>query len=283
MTDLLFGGDPEFFICKKGNVIPPIFFKKQGIASPIKEHPKHPVYFERKDVKIIQDGVAFETNMTPSKTPKEFFRKISTAIDILEDFADKTGNKLIIKSTVGFNPTEFYEIQDEEIRQCVIFGCDPDRDAFDQKFKAYEFDVSKFPYRFGGGHFHISGPESFRKWPIPAIKLLAFTCGNFYIANSKMVELDKIRAKYYGKAGKFREQVYSDRSFGLEYRSLPNYWVKDLDMIEGMFHWARKAIEYLENPQVGSELIKNLSDITCKSMKNVTPKISREILKSLPA
>jgi hypothetical protein len=282
--NLLIGTDPEFFLCKDNNVIPPIWFKKQGIAKPIVEDSKHPVYFKKGDIKIIQDGVAFEVNATPSKTPKEFHNKILVAQEILNDFAAKTNTELVIKSTVGFDPNEFYNnTDDEEVHQCVIFGCDPDRDAFNQKFNAYEFDVANFKYRFGGGHLHISGCDSFKKWPIPAIKLLAFTCGNYYVANSKMPQLDKIRARYYGKAGKFREQRYSETCFGLEYRSLPNYWVSDLNMIEGMFHWIEKAITYLENPKVGLELIESFSEKTCNSMARITPTISKRILNSLPA
>jgi hypothetical protein len=284
---LIIGTDPEFFVCDKdGVILPPVWFKKKGILFPLIEDPehKHPVYFINGDIKIIQDGAAFEVNATPSRNPEQFYQKMKLAKDTLSEFADKTGNQVIIKSAVKFNPKLFNKShrKDEEVRQCFITGCDPDKDAFDASFEAYEFDIEKLEHRFGGGHLHLSGHPTFGQYPLPAIKLLAITCGNYYVANSKMIEEDRIRASYFGSAGKYRPQKYPDGTLGIEYRSLPNYWTVNPDMIESIFGWAEKTAAYLDDHRMGYELIQTFSEKTRLNMKEIDIDGAKNILAALP-
>ena len=129
--ELTFGSDPETFAAYTKNGInyvePPVHFRTK-LKVPYKPDPKHPVFFEKDGIVILEDGVAFEYTLPPVKYPNNLYTEIQQANYILSNFLMEHG---YIKLTI---PAISYEIEKfindgERYKLCLIFGCDPDKDA----------------------------------------------------------------------------------------------------------------------------------------------------------
>jgi hypothetical protein len=286
---LKFGADPELFACyfqdKKEYVYSPAALEKFDGLKRIGGSMKHPVFIEDTDYKIIMDGVAFELNFKkPFENLREFYNIMKCAVMNLEDVVKPFGYGISKKPAINFDYKTFWtpELEkDEAFIQGVIFGCDEDLDAYKVDWLAKVLDVSTHPFRYGGGHIHISGDEDIEKYPIPFIKLLSLTVGNYCISHSPYQKEEVERAKYYGKPGKYRIQYYSEGT-GIEYRTPSNAWISyDFSTFEGIFNQVENALALLKNPKRGKELLEAFSEKTVTAITTADKKMAEEILQNL--
>lgn len=264
---LIFGTDPEAFAVYKKDgqlyTLPPYWFRKVlGVSSSLDEKDvegKHPVFFDNDEFKLIEDGAAFEMTIRPSFSPKELWDRIQecarvTSETILSQFPDECLPILRFLPTIGFD-VQRWSGMPEDFFMSTMFGCDPSQDAWNTTKKAAITDASKHPYRYGGGHIHISGSQMIAEEPILAIRCLSITAGVAAIAYSDVPELERMRTFEYGIPGNFRIQRYGKKNpfgkpyaIGLEYRTVSDRWCADWNMAEKVFEWARIGIqEVLEN------------------------------------
>lgn len=289
---LKFGTDPEYFASdSSGNVVSPALLEKDNIIKPIMvdEEYKHPIYIDRNEYSWMMDGVAFElTCKKPFQTARELHHLVNLSLEDLEEFITKLSWKdqlhLCKKPVINIKPEWYlpYLESDFRVYQGFIFGCDRDYDAIEINYKCETQDVSKHLFRYGGGHFHLSGLEEFSKFPKPTIQLLAITVGNFCIANSIFPDLDRKRGQTYGKPGRFRTQNYSNGDTGIEYRSPSNSWLSlNLEKKELMFEYAKLATHLLLNPTEGMNIIEEFLNPTVDAIVNVNVDAAKNILKEL--
>jgi hypothetical protein len=286
--NLIFGSDPEFFAVYNKNgeeyCVPPVYFHKYLGVNHIIEDKKHPVFIQTKDGVIIhQDGAAFEFGIPVFKSAKECQFYINQGLEELNNLVSKFGFEVYTKPVVKFDPERFYRDQDRDFKECVIFGCDRDWDAFDyQNYNSDVFSVETHPYRYGGGHLHISGDDSLKDLFLPAIQLLALYCGNYFIANTPYPEQEKIRAFHYGKPGKFRPQRYKDGTVGVEYRTPSNSWLSlNENLMEGMLEHAKMALETLHNVEKAKRLMNQFAEITINTIVTSDQEKAKSILAEL--
>lgn len=284
--NLTFGSDPEVFVCEnyrdQDYAVPvPYFFSNHNVKPiSIDVQRKHPVILKGKDYKVIMDGVAFELNVKPTNTAKDMFNIFTQALDSINDLAEKYKYKLVVKPTVRYDFNKFFKENDFMLYQCGIFGCDKDMDAILLDYDSPEIDAVKHTYRYGGGHLHISdNNELINRYPVPFVKLLAVTCGNYAVATSKYPDLEKLRAWKYGQPGRYRIQNYPNDIIGVEYRTPSNNWISDLNIIEGMIEYANKAYSYLQNTRV--DIIEDYLNDTIKAIGNTDIALAKSILNSL--
>lgn len=287
---LNFGCDPEVFssvnINGKQLVISPALMEKFcGLKFLYQDDEiKHPVYINTQEYSWMQDGAAWEITLKrPHKNPSELYYILQNSYTHLEEFL--SGFKyegmeisLYKKPVININPDWYLNYMDEiKIWQGFIFGCDPDRDAFRPDYICETLDVATHPFRYGGGHIHVSGEDSLAEYFIPATKIMAITVGNFCIANSPFPELEKQRALTYGRPGRYREQKYPDGSRGIEYRTPSNSWTTlPVEKVEELFDWVRKAVEFVKNRR--GDLIMNFGDQTVQAIINADKELASRIL-----
>ena len=218
-----YGSDPEVFaIDSDGGVVPPVIFREE-LGLEFEENGRHPIFIRGDGFYVHEDGVAFEVGVTPSDTLDENLAKVQSAYQSLEELLSKYGYRLGILPAVPFD-TGKWGVKPRWIRDCMIFGCDADHDAFDFNRKGSTVDAMKHPWRYGGGHLHVSGLDIFHADPVASIKVLASTVGLATVAFSDVTILEKQRTFLYGKPGKYRPQRYPDGSHGIEYRTPSNTW-----------------------------------------------------------
>lgn len=286
MSNLTFGADPEIFASYKFEdefySYPPIAFKRILNIPPVIDDLKHPVYIKRDKYDWIQDGVAFELTLKePYEEVNSMFSTIEESIEDITKFLHEYQFGFYAKPVIKFNPDLFYKGMDEEFKQCVIFGCDPDEDAILPDYDCQIFDVSKHIYRYGGGHFHLGSKDLDEReimWDNynPFVKLLAITVGNTCIGNSQFLEEEKLRVFHYGKPGRFRKQPH-----GMEYRTPSNSWIQNKSTLEQMIERAKIAFHWLNNPKDAIKVIDNFLELTIEAITTSNKDLSLHILEEL--
>lgn len=249
----MFGTDPEAFIFKEykidkqlgkiPNIIPPIALVEDFGAKYTNRNGKK-VLLYNEEFQWSEDGAAIELQMNPTNDKIEFWNRLAIAKDELRKFLQKYELSMTMNTPIGFFSTKkYWEDRNEEFQSCVIFGCDPDMFPYhyveiglDKLGNNKTLDVSKHPYRYGGGHIHIQAPNKdpeiyMKNWEQAAI-IFDFFAGLSHVLNStsQIITLqEKFRLKYYGKPGRIRLQKYSTnpKIYGIEYRVLPNTWTTD--------------------------------------------------------
>ncbi len=115
------------------------------------------------------------------------------------------------------------------------FGCDPDYSAWtltrNPKPKAADAAL-----RSCGGHVHVG----FDKKAIDEVKLIR-AMDLFLGVPSVLMDKGDLRKQLYGKAGAFRSKDY-----GVEYRTLSNFWVFDDRLTQWVWDNTEKAVQAVE-------------------------------------
>lgn len=223
IKNVTFGADPElFFRHPNGHYVSAI--DKVGGT---KEKPR-PI--EIAGAAVQEDNVAIEFNIAPVTNRKDFVRSIQDVLNYLDDFARKQ------KLTLALDAAAIFPDSELEDPRSWSFGCDPDFNAW-LKCENYvpEREEQYLNLRSAGGHLHIGYENPQDDVSIELVKLLDIFIG----CPSVLVDKDKLRRKMYGKAGAFRLKPY-----GVEYRTLSNYWLQSPAYMEFVINQANKAIDY---------------------------------------
>jgi len=225
--DVLIGADPEFFLKKGGKDV-----SAYGLVPGDKRDP-HKV----KDGAVQRDGLAVEFNIDPAESEDQFVHNIDSVMAQLRD---------MIPNDVEFNinphvefDTKYYEDQPDETKE---LGCDPDYNAYTmQSNKSPEAS----PLRAAGGHVHIGwteGQDVSDRHHVECCADLAKQLDFYLGVPSVLLDEDKTRRSLYGMAGAFRPKPY-----GMEYRTLSNFWLKDDKLKRFVYRGATMAVNKLVN------------------------------------
>ena len=240
-----FGVDPELFV-KKDNE----FVCAWGMIEGDKENPK------RVNKGAVQvDGFALEFNIDPVSTEEDFVLSINEVMEQL--YAMVPGYEVVAVPTAPFS-LEYIKSQPEEARE---LGCSPDYNAWEDG-KPFPKPDGERPFRTGAGHLHIgwtededvNNPEHIEKC-IALVKQLDFFLG----LPSVLLDKDDKRREMYGKAGCFRP-----KSYGVEYRTLSNFWIVSDEMIKYIYANTNLAINRLME---GEALTEDIQEVINKSDK----------------
>lgn len=291
----MFGADPEYFASyeKEGKkyVLSPALMEREFGIKAISGDTKHPVYIRQKEFSWMMDGVAWElTLLRPHDHLIDVWKATRDALDCLAGFFGELHSSSFSNISLYTKPAIFIEpslylplLNDERVYQGFIFGCDPDLDAVNPMYECATIDVSTHPYRYGGGHIHISGDDILSENPRPMIMLLACTIGNYVTLHSKEPELERLRVETYGRPGRFRIQNYPNGGRGVEYRTPSNQWTLfEPSEIEEMESLIQKADGYLHNPQIGKKVLDTFLTDSCEAICHVNQEQSKNILAALP-
>lgn len=224
---VLIGADPEFFLKQNGR-----FVSAVGLIGGSKDNP---LPIDNLGNAIQEDNVSVEFNIQPSETYEDFR---SVILKVLNHLKTKLSTyEFATESAAVFDSTELQTLQAQ------VFGCDPD-------YNAWSLRKNKKPYcenknlRSAGGHIHI-GCDLAKEKPIEIIK----ACDLFLGVPSVIMDPGTERRQLYGLAGSFRQKKY-----GVEYRSLSNWWIFSEETMQWVFENTHKAINFVqENKSIDPE------------------------------
>lgn len=180
---------------------------------------------------VQEDNVAIEFNIPPSATAKEFVDNLQKAISTLSDGIKTMYDYQIVDLSAASFPLE--ELKTPESQ---VFGCDPD-------FNAWTASINPRPksndpnLRSCGGHVHVGIDDPKRVSPLRIIKAMDLFLG----VPSVLMDNGELRKQLYGKAGAYRA-----KSYGVEYRTLSNFWIFKPRLIEWVWNNTERALAAVE-------------------------------------
>lgn len=223
-TNIRYGADPELFLTDRSGVLRSAI----GLIGGTKAEPRRIDDFGSA---VQEDNVAVEFNIPPSKTKEEFIHHIGHVLGYLHDYVSQKELSLCVVPAATF--------PDEELKdpRAMTFGCEPDYNVWSKSINHPPSPSEKFfNLRSAGGHLHISWDNPDIPSAEDVVRVMDVFCG----AASVVYDSDMLRRKLYGSAGAFRFKPY-----GVEYRTLSNFWIKSPNLTEWIFDQATKGMEYL--------------------------------------
>lgn len=201
---------------------------------------KKPLFFSN-GANIQRDNVACEFAIPPVQGCEAFVEVMRTTMKLVVDHLPKTIS--IVKGAAMDFPEE--ELQHAEAKE---FGCDPDFDAWmhGRPMVCDVFDRGSGTLRSFGGHIHVgyvkgSGNEFLRQMSgkIKMIQVMDALLGLASVIHDKSQGAIR-RRELYGKAGAYRPTPY-----GVEYRTLSNFWIFEDKYQKLMWHLTNTALRIM--------------------------------------
>lgn len=218
------GADPELFLQDRSNQ----YRSAIGIIGGSKDSPR---FIDNDGSAVQEDNVAVEFNIPPASTKAEFVGAIGKVMGYLYDYVTPQGFSLCIVPVAHFSESELQH------PKALSFGCDPDLNVWTKTVNEVPV-LEDHTLRSAGGHIHISWDNPKDSTGERLVKAMDIFVG----APSIQLDGDLLRRKLYGKAGAFRFKAY-----GIEYRTLSNFWIKSPDLVGWAYDQTEKAIDYLNS------------------------------------
>ena len=194
------GADPEVFLRKDG-----VMVSADGIIKGSKERP----YPMGDGYESLRDNLMVEFNTPPQTTLAGWVKSIEVALAKIQD---QIGNEYELVSA----PSATFKMKDIMSDAGQEAGCSEWLDAYTRE--SVTITPSEMQdVRFAGGHIHFGweNPNDTQRFAI--VKELDKI---LYPLSDK--DPCEVRKQYYGRKGQVRSKPY-----GIEYRSLSNFWVGD--------------------------------------------------------
>lgn len=227
ITKVTVGADPEFFLMdtKTGECV-----SAHDMVPGTKEAP------EPLECGAVQvDGTAVEFNIDPASTADEFVHNITTVIKQIRKMIPKQF-EFVYQSSVHYNREYFRKLPPK----AVELGCNPDYNGYTFKYNPIP-NAGTTTMRTGAGHVHVGWEVDGVPFKLDEIdEKHIVDCGR--LARNLDVTLgipslafdnDRRRRRLYGKAGAYRPKTY-----GMEYRTLGNFWLRDQSFMRFVFQGA---------------------------------------------
>lgn len=211
------GCDPEFFLQKQHQYVSAI-----GLIGGTKWEPRP---LDDQGHAVLEDNVAVEFNIPPAHNHVEFINSIQHVMNILKqrlpDYTFSTESAVVFDDEQLMHPA------------ALEFGCEPDFNAWTMEQNPRPESPNK-NLRSAGGHIHI-GTDLNKLQVIRAMDLFVG------VPATKLDKHGQMRRELYGKAGAFRAKDY-----GVEYRTLSNFWIFSEKTIEWVYQQTKKALDFVQ-------------------------------------
>lgn len=217
----LIGSDPELFVGKGGVVMSAIGFVGGS------KHDPRPVHLGA----LQEDNVLLEFNIDPAKSLLEFQRNLNEVLGQAKDSIRQFHLEVIENlSSHVYERTLLESFGDE----AFVFGCEPDFNAWTGMANTMPQDVDPC-LRTAGGHIHI-GFDHLEEVTYENSSEVGQMCDFVLGLPSVLMDKDDRRRQLYGKGGAVRYKGY-----GVEYRSLSNFWLFSAELQAWAYQNAIKA------------------------------------------
>jgi hypothetical protein len=253
IKNITIGTDPEMFLKKDGVIISAI--GKIGGS-------KHdPLPISDNGHFIQEDNVAIEYNIPACTTKEEFIYHNNFVKDYLDTVVTAIGCEL------DFSASAILSDEELDSDQARLAGCEPDFDVWRQDVNIAP-DLSASNMRVCGGHVSIGWDNPTESSQEDMVKAMDATLG----LKSLFLDSDTERKKLYGKAGCFRF-----RDYGIEYRTLSNFWIKTNESLAWVFDTTMEAIELVNSGKI--DLIKEkYADKIVEAINTNNKSLAQELL-----
>lgn len=233
MSQILIGADPEAFVRNGPEIVHCI-----GLLGGSKEFPYLVV-----DGAVQEDNVLFEFNVDPTDDPRVFAQRIASVMEQGGAILGQYGLALKTRKS-----SHVYDSMEGFPEKAFEFGCTPDYNAMTGEVNPRPSAENNL-LRTAGGHVHI-GFSHLTTVTERLSRDVINMCDYLLGLPSLLEDDDTMRRELYGKAGACRL-----KSYGVEYRTLSNYWIWDQGMIQTIHGRAQRAFEIVDRLPVIQSLV----------------------------
>lgn len=223
MTTFTIGADPEIFLRNLDGK----FVSSIGRIGGSKEQP-----MKTNHGSVQEDNVLAEFNIYPASSEDDFVHSIFSVLSDLENIVIPQNLKMDFSASVEFDESELNH------PLARLSGCDPDYNCYtleeNQPADFWETNV-----RSAGGHIHV-GWDGKDKYPSARADLIK-SMDLFLGIPSILLDEDTRRKSLYGKAGAYRPKDY-----GVEYRTLSNFWLQKEELVRWVYKNTKLAIHHMD-------------------------------------
>jgi len=177
------------------------------------------------------DNVMAEFCIEPATTKKKFRAGIEVALNYITDSIPK-------ELSIYAFPSAKIDGKYLQTANAQLFGCDPDYNAWLDGVMNAAPAANGSVIRSCGGHIHVGYNKPDEEISMKLIKAMDIFIG----LPSVLQEPDNDRKKLYGKAGAFRFKNY-----GVEYRTVSNYYVNSAELSHWAFDNTLAAINFVND------------------------------------
>ncbi len=243
------GADPEFFFKTiRGAVVEATRFIKPNERNVIVAwSPMSAFGVNASGATLISDGIQGEFNIKAATCRANIANNFKNIFISMNKYCKDNKVKLSFDEVVTIPAKRFKKMPS----YCKEFGCKPSFNVYNKgknKVSVINVDPMEYNIRSAGGHIHIGFPETiydyyfeelkfdFKKQKNQLIKVLDLLVGNTCVIFDSN-PLNAERRKHYGKAGEYRIKDY-----GIEYRTLSNFWLKDYKLMSMVMQLCKFAV-----------------------------------------
>lgn len=226
-----FGTDPEFMLTKDGEIESAIGIISGTIDNRVSLQ-GHQFYY---------DNVMAECAIKPASSKDEMLENVREALQIFSDMAQPY--ELLPQASHEYRADQ---LNNEDAQRA---GCAPDWCAYRIKqIPPPKQQIRENRLRTCGGHVHL-GAEILREdgpHQIFAVYMLDLLLG----VPSLWLDTDitsQRRRSLYGQAGRYRVAGPDDNPYGIEYRSLGNFWFKSPKLAALVYDLSMIAVDWSED------------------------------------
>lgn len=227
------GTDPEFMLIKDGKIHSAI-----GIV-----HGRTDNRIEISGHQFYYDNVLAECAVKPAESKEEFLSNLRECLQIYSEMVSPF--ELLTQASHHFSDDQL-DHPDARKAGCAIEWC-----AYQIKaMKPPVEEIENGSFRTCGGHVHIGSEVCSEDGPLQicSIYMLDLLLG----VPSIWLDDDPTsisRRSLYGAAGRYRV-AGGDNPYGIEYRSLSNFWLKSPKLASLIYDLSMLAIDWCENGTV---------------------------------
>jgi len=265
------GCDPEFFFSNDGEIVgSEKVLPEEGLKyDPTKDrcgcdgaHTTPP----GSESKFIVDGVQAELNPRPNTCRANLGNEIGACFRKLwKDLKDKGKDfNVDFRPLVDITKAELDSLSEKS----KVFGCAPSTNVYQKAEEAkIKVNPKKYLKRSAGGHIHMGwhagywggGADTPKMKDIMANAEILVPILDLIVANTcVLVDRDPgniERRKNYGRVGEYRPKDY-----GIEYRTLSNFWLRSYQLMSLVTGLCRMACHLAEQSTDGNNYVKALDD-----------------------
>jgi hypothetical protein len=232
------GADPEAFLfnTELNRIVPAC-----GLIGGTKDKPLWYSKNLTKGFTVQEDNVLVEFNIPPAFSLDAWCEYMQTAVNSVAQYVATKGPYVL-----KFVSEHKFANKDMQSDQSQMFGCSPDFDAYNSgaQFDPIKPDVLKIgsgQHRVAGGHVHVGFESAVPSW-------VAAGFADYFIGLPS-VGYDKqaLRRNLYGQPGRHRVT-----SYGIEYRTLSNYWLADGGLVASIGSAAFTLGQFLSKSPVST-------------------------------
>lgn len=233
-VSVLFGSDPELFLANESGIIgAEKVIPKEGLATVASSGWPYP---EGTSKGIVLDGVQVELHPPPAHCRQTFSASLAAIFSTLNETLKKSGATASFEPVVQVSKKEMDTLSDS----AKALGCMPSLNAHNAS-ATVKLSKRDERVRSAGGHIHLGSQAIVRYHADTREMNLLASCEDILVGlPCVMIDRDPHaakRRKVYGRAGEYRLP-----SYGFEYRTLSNFWLRHYHLLSFVLAQARTAV-----------------------------------------